>query len=98
MYVALQKRLTVELKLFNTDFESTRASLEINSKLIKAFGYISRLIKIGVAISEVRVPSGLLRTAQPATAQSHRQSCYGTGRTRKLGKREQSQLPELKLT
>lgn len=24
MYVALQKRLTVELKLFNTDFESTR--------------------------------------------------------------------------
>ncbi|KAF7358377.1 WD40 repeat-like protein [Mycena venus] len=35
----------------NSDFQSIRASLELNSKLTKAFGYISLLIKVGVAIS-----------------------------------------------
>ena len=37
--------------------ESMQTSLEINSRLVKAFGYISLLVKIGTAISEVSTHS-----------------------------------------
>jgi len=37
--------------------ESIQSSLKINSKLIRAFGYINLLVKIGTAISEVSVHS-----------------------------------------
>ena len=37
----------------NANAESMRPSLEINPRLIKAFGYISLLVKIGTAISGV---------------------------------------------
>ena len=41
----------------NAKIESVRSSLEINPKLIRAFGYINLLVKIGSAISEVSVHS-----------------------------------------
>ena len=41
----------------NVNVESVRSSLEINPKLIRAFGYINILVKIGTAISEVSVHS-----------------------------------------
>ncbi|KAJ7862119.1 WD40-repeat-containing domain protein [Mycena olivaceomarginata] len=37
----------------NTNVESMRARLEVNPKMIKAFGYIGLLIKVGTAISEL---------------------------------------------
>ena len=37
--------------------ESMRISLEINPRLIKAFGYVNLLVKIGTAISEVSAHS-----------------------------------------
>ena len=50
--IAISDRFTDNAKV-----ESIRSSLEINSKLIRAFGYISLLVKIGTAISEVSVHS-----------------------------------------
>jgi hypothetical protein len=47
----------------NAGVESMRASLEVNPKLMKAFGYIGLLIKVGTAISEVSVHSKFLPTA-----------------------------------
>ena len=41
----------------NAKVKSIKSSLEINSKLIKAFGYIDLLVKIGTAISGVSVHS-----------------------------------------
>ena len=41
----------------NANAESMRPSLEINPRLVKAFGYISLLVKIGTAISEVSTHS-----------------------------------------
>ena len=41
----------------NTNAESMRKSLEINPRLIKAFGYISLLVKIGSVISGVSAHS-----------------------------------------
>ena len=41
----------------NAKVESIQSSLEINPKLIRAFGYINLLVKIGTAISEVSVRS-----------------------------------------
>jgi hypothetical protein len=41
----------------NAKVESIQSSLEINSKLIRVFGYVSLLVKIGTAISEVSVHS-----------------------------------------
>ncbi|KAJ7744551.1 WD40-repeat-containing domain protein [Mycena olivaceomarginata] len=35
------------------DIESMRKSLELNSKLVQAFGYISLLVKVGLAIAEL---------------------------------------------
>lgn len=37
----------------SANFESIRASLQVNPKLTKAFGRISLLIKVGTAIAEV---------------------------------------------
>ena len=39
------------------DTESLRTSLEINARVTRAFGYISLLVKIGAAISEVSAHS-----------------------------------------
>jgi hypothetical protein len=50
--IAISDRFTDNAKV-----ESIQSSLEINSKLIKAFGYISLLVKIGTAISGVSVHS-----------------------------------------
>ncbi|KAJ7728304.1 hypothetical protein B0H14DRAFT_3618605 [Mycena olivaceomarginata] len=44
----------------NTNVDAMRASLDVNPKLIKAFGYISLLIEVGTAISEVGVPLNCL--------------------------------------
>jgi hypothetical protein len=50
--IAISDRFTDNAKV-----ESIQSSLEINHKLIRAFGYISLLVKIGTAISEVSVHS-----------------------------------------
>jgi hypothetical protein len=50
--IAISDRFTDNAKV-----ESIQSSLEINSKLIRTFGYISLLVKIGTAISEVSVNS-----------------------------------------
>ncbi|KAJ7488773.1 hypothetical protein B0H11DRAFT_1912920 [Mycena galericulata] len=44
-----------------------RASLEVNPKLVKAFGYISLLIKVGTAISE---PTSSVKDTSPKPAPS----------------------------
>ena len=51
------KIITKDQFMDNTNAESMRKSLEINPRLIKAFGYISLLVKIGTAISEVSAHS-----------------------------------------
>ena len=50
--IAISDRFTDNAKV-----ESIRSSLEINSKLIRAFGYVRLIVKIGTAISEVSVHS-----------------------------------------
>lgn len=63
----------------STRLESMKASLEVNPRLTKAFGYVKRLIKVGTALSEVSGQLNLSPPAQSITAQPHRESCHGTG-------------------
>lgn len=73
--VLVFKIMASERIVNNTDFESMRASLEVSRVVTKTKTHLSRLIKVGTAIAEVREhlkPYLLSICAKPMIAQFHR--------------------------